>query len=92
VHNSPLRHTKSCQQKTEIPYYAVFRFTAIFDIAPQIAVKDSGAIPGFDGTFKSRVQNSITYHDLLLRHNIMAGEKKALAIFLTNTRLHGNKI
>jgi len=69
---------KACQQKTEIPYYAEFRFTATFDIPPQIAVEDSGATPGLDGIFKSRVQNSTKYHDFLLGHTIMAGKKHSL--------------
>ena len=83
----------ACQQKTEIPYYAVLRFTTIFDIPPQIAVKDSGAIAGFDGTFKSRVQNkqhNIPRFTFTSQHN--DGGKKAFAIFLTSTRLHGSKI
>jgi hypothetical protein len=52
-----------------------------FDIPRQTAVKDSRAIPGFDEIFKSRVQNSTKYHDLLLGHNITAVKKKGSLFF-----------
>jgi len=86
-------HTTGMTHFLQIPDYTVFRSTATFDIRSQIAVKDSGAIQGFDATSKFRVQNSITCLDLHLGQNIIAEEGGGpLAISLTSTRLYGSKI
>jgi hypothetical protein len=60
-----------------------------FDIPRQIAVKDSRAIPGFDGIFKSLFQNSTKYHDLLPGHNITAVKKKKSASYFSNKHTVG---